>query len=477
MKAVKINKKLFPDSHRVILQFFNPGGPARINNVIYRVLGLTKSETTVQLEKIMNDFSSRHLNFKIKLLDNFNNINNYIDFPGSLTQERKLLLGAYFSKEYSIEAAALFNPSIIPHPDQKDLKPGMLRFILSLRAAGEGHISSIEFRTGIIDENNKIFFDNTSRFAEPAKKDGKKHYSKKFLSERIKISNIEQKEFINDLPEQFTKREINDILSKYLLDNDSGSTISFEDSILGILDSNYDIKFDPAASLSERVIFPQSVNESVGMEDARFVKFTGDAGEESYYATYTAYNGRTFGTQLIETKDFLKFNIRTLHGSGVKDKGMALFPKKINGKYVITSRQGGENLYIMYSDDLYTWNDFKLLRIPKEPWEFVQLGNCGSPIETKQGWLLITHAVGPFRQYFISACLLDLDDPSKVLGTLKFPLIEPDENEREGYVPNAVYSCGSIIHNDELIIPYAMADSYVGLAKVPVDELIKKILE
>lgn len=476
MKETKINKKLFSDSHRVILQFFNPGSPARINNVIDRVLSLTESETALQLEKIMNDFSTRHLNFKDKLLDNFNNICNYIDYPESFSLERKLLIGAYFSKEYSIEAAALFNPSIIPHPVQGDLKPGMLRFILSLRAAGEGHISSIEFRTGIIDENNKIFFDTPSRYADLPKKNEQKLYTKQFLKERIKVENIEQKEFIDDLPEQFTKQEIKDILSKYLLNKDSGNPISFEDSVVGIIDSNYDINFDSSTSVSERVIFPQSVNESVGMEDARFVKFTGDVGEENYYATYTAYNGRTFGTQLIETKDFLKFNIRTLHGSGVKDKGMALFPRKINGKYVITSRQGGENLYIMFSDDLHTWNDFKLLRMPKEPWEFVQLGNCGSPIETKEGWLLITHAVGPFRKYSISACLLALNDPSKVIGTLKSPLIEPDENEREGYVPNAIYSCGSIIHNDELIIPYAMADSYIGFTKISVDELLKNIL-
>ncbi len=476
MKVTKIQKKLFPDSHRVVLQFFNPGSPARINNVIDRVLSLTESETTIKLEKIMNGFSSRHLNFKNKLLENFEKVKKYIDHPESITKERQLLLGTYFSKEYSIEAAALFNPSIIPHPDQGDLKPGMVRFILSIRAAGEGHISSIEFRTGIIDENNKIFFDAPSRYTDLPKRDEQKIYSKQFLRERIILGSIEQKEFIDDLPEQFTKQEIKDVLSKYLLNKDSGNPISFEDLVVGIIDSNYDINFDSSTSVSERVIFPQSVNESVGMEDARFVKFTGDIGEENYYATYTAYNGRTFGTQLIETKDFLKFNIRTLHGSGVKDKGMALFPRKINGKYVITSRQGGENLYIMFSDDLHTWNDFKLLRMPKEPWEFVQLGNCGSPIETKEGWLLITHAVGPFRKYSISACLLALNDPSKVIGTLKSPLIEPDENEREGYVPNAIYSCGSIIHNDELIIPYAMADSYIGFTKISVDELLKNIL-
>ncbi len=476
MKSTKIKKKLFPDSQRVVLQFFNPGSPARINNVIERVLSLTESETAGKLEKIMNEYSSRHLNFKNKLLENFNKVKKHIDYPESLTTERQLLLGIYFSKEYSIEAAALFNPSIIPHPDQGDLKPGMLRFILSLRAAGEGHISSIEFRTGIIDENNKIFFDTPSRYADLPKRDEQKLFSKQFLMERIKTENVEQKEFIDDLPGQFTKQEIKDILEKYFLNKDSGNSISFEDSLLKIIDSNYDINFNAVTSLSERVIFPLSVNESVGMEDARFVKFAGDDGDETYYATYTAYNGRSFGTQLIETKDFFKYSVRTLHGSGVKDKGMALFPRKINGKFVITSRQGGENLYIMYSDDLYSWNDFKLLRMPKEPWEFVQLGNCGSPIETKEGWLLVTHAVGPFRKYSISACMLDLDDPSKVIGTLKYPLIEPGGSEREGYVPNAVYSCGSLVHNNELILPYAMADSYVGFVKIPLDELITEIL-
>ena len=476
MHAIKIQKKISANPERVILQFFNPGSEARINNVIDRVLNLTENETVTLLEKIMVEFSARHSSFKHKLLENYNNINRYIVRPETLTQERKYLLGAYFSKEYSIEAAALFNPSIVPHPDQQYLKPGMLRFILSLRATGEGHISSIEFRTGIVDENNEIYFDTTSRYSELPVRDEQKLYSKEFLSERITIENTGQKKLIDSLPDQFTLSEIKNILEKTSIEDDNSVNKNFANSILSVIDSNYNINFHENTSIAERIIFPHSVNESVGMEDARFVKFSEDDCSSTYYATYTAYNGRTFGTQLIETKDFLNFNVRTLHGPGVQDKGMALFPRKINGKYVITSRQGGENMYIMFSDNLYFWDEFKLLKIPKEPWEYIQLGNCGSPVETEKGWLLVTHAVGPFRKYSISACLLDLNDPSEVIGTLKAPLIEPDENEREGYVPNVVYSCGSLVHNGELIIPYAMSDSCSGFAKISMNELMAKII-
>lgn len=475
MYALKLQKKILPDKTRVIFQFFNPGGEARINNVINRVLSLSEKEAGSLIENILNDFSGRHLNIKHKLLENFNKVYKYINNPGALTLERKYLLGAYFSKEYSIEAASLFNPSIVPHPDQKNLKPGMLRFVLSLRATGEGHLSSIEFRTGIIDQDNDVFLDTPSAHLELPVRNENKLFTREFIKERIQLEDAGQKKFVDDLPDDFNLGELKKIADKTSFDDGSSRMKDFAGRILGLADSNYQIKFHESSSFSERIIFPNSVNESVGMEDARFVKFHDEDGSSTYFATYTAYNGKTFGTQLIETKDFLTFNISTLHGPGVQDKGMAIFPRRVSGKYVITSRQGGENLYIMFSDDLYRWDDFKLLKIPLEPWEYIQLGNCGSPIETEKGWLLITHAVGPFRKYSIGACLLDLHDPSKVIGTLRYPLIEPDEDEREGYVPNVVYSCGSLVHNGELIIPYAMSDSCTGLAKVPLEELLMKI--
>ena len=477
MFATRLTKKLNSNSERVILQFFNPGSTNRILNVIERIMSLPEIDVARQLEKVIHDFSARHLSFKHKLIENYNRVENYIPAADKLSKERKLLLGAYFSKEYSIEAAALFNPSIVAHPDQSFLKPGIVRFILSLRATGEGHISSIEFRSGIIDEKGEIYFDETSRFCELPVKDTKRYFDRSHISEILKLKSEDEQNILKNLPESFSNEDLVNVGDAHFYKESIKDSKKIFEKIYSYVDSNYEIEFNESTSLSERIIFPNSVNESNGMEDARFVKFTEDDGTSTYYATYTAYNGRSFGTQLLETKDFIKFKIHTMRGSAVQDKGMALFPRKIKGKYVITSRQGGENLQIMFSDDLFNWEKFEQLQIPVEPWEFVQLGNCGSPIETKYGWLLITHAVGYLRRYTMSAMLLDLENPSKVIGKLKTPLIEPIEDERDGYVPNVVYSCGSMVHNDDLFIPYAMSDAYCGFAKVSITGLLTKLLE
>jgi predicted GH43/DUF377 family glycosyl hydrolase len=236
--------------------------------------------------------------------------------------------------------------------------------------------------------------------------------------------------------------------------------------------SNYETSFRPEYPISERVIFPVSKNESGGIEDARFVRFEKDSGEATYYATYTAYNGFSILPQLIETRDFVTFNVITLNGRAVQNKGMALFPHKIGGRYAMLSRQDGENNFIMFSDHLHFWQEAKLIQEPTRPWELVQVGNCGSPLETDAGWLVLTHGVGPMRQYCISAMLLDPDNPAKIIARLEEPLLTPHEQEREGYVPNVVYSCGALIHNNELVIPYAMSDVHSGLATVDVDDLI-----
>lgn len=475
MFASRLTKRIGPKPERIILQYFNLGNEERIKNVIRRVISLPEQEAVHQLEKVMRDFSFRHLNFRHKLLENFKQIEKYVQ--ENISNDKKLLIGAYFSKEYSIEAASLFNPSIVAHPDQRFLKPGMLRFIMSLRATGEGHLSSLEFRSGVIDENCEIYFDETSHFCELPAVNEDKMIDKGMLAKAVPPKDESEKNIYGRIPQLFTLHQIKEIFRAAQGSVKDESTNLFIEKILNYAEANYEISFNESTTVSERVIFPYSKNETVGMEDARFVKFTEDDGSITYYATYTAYNGRTFGTQLIETKDFLTFNIRTLHGNAVQDKGMALFPRKVNGKYVISSRQGGENLQIMYSDDLYHWDEYQQHRIPAEPWEFIQLGNCGSPVETKDGWLLITHAVGAFRKYSMGAVLLDLDDPSKVIGRLKNPLLEPLENEREGYVPNVVYSCGSLVHNDELIVPYAMSDSYSGFAKISLPGLLAELTE
>ena len=431
----KLTTKLVPDPKSVVLLFFKLN-KARTKRIIQMVLALGEVEVQENLENVFFEFSKRHRNFEEILMLNYFRVEKYIPFSELLSNNRKLLIGSYFSKEYSISSAALFNPSIVPHPDQSKLEKDSLRFLMSLRAAGEGHISSIEFREGIIDKNSNVHLKKNSRFSILPKK--MKLQRAEILGNKLKYTN--------------------------------GSTVEIRD----ILDSNYVCSFSDKFSLNERVLFPISKSEQSGMEDARFVKFV-DKNDFKYYGTYTAYNGRSFRTQLIETTDFLRFKIGNLYGDSIQDKGMALFPRKIKNKYIMTSRQDGENMYIMSSDDIYYWTDAKIMKTPELAWEYIQIGNCGSPIETEKGWLLITHAVGPMRRYVISAMLLDLEDPSKVLGSLKEPLIKPNEIERDGYVPNVVYSCGSIIHKENLIIPYAFSDSACGYARVKISELIKKI--
>lgn len=390
------------------MQFFYPGSDARVIKIIERVNSLNDTRAETELELVMKKFSGRHRNFNTRLMENFRKTEPLVPSGIKLTDSKKLLAGAYFSKEYSIESAALFNPSIVKHPDQSGLKENEVRFIISLRATGEGHISSIVFRTGIIDASADIHMDKEPEFIQQGQMhagDGK----------------------------------------------------------------GYSVVFDQSVPLQERVLFPQAAAESNGMEDARFVRLEE---EDLYAATYTAYNGHSISIHMIETRDFREFKIFPLEGEESKDKGMALFPRKINDRYIMISRQDGENIYIMQSEDRHQWNSRQLLRQPELPWEFVQLGNCGSPLETKEGWLLMTHAVGPFRSYSVSALLLDKDAPSKVIGYLPEPLIESDVNEREGYVPNVVYSCGSIITGGMVIIPYAMSDSKAGFAVIPEKELL-----
>lgn len=465
MKLLRDNIKLSADPKRVILKFFNPGKIQRITNIIDRAKFLSEESTDKLLEDIIDRFSWRHKNYVEILTQNFKNVEKLLSTRIDVTEKQKLLIGAYFTSEYSIEAAALFNPSIVPHFNQNNVEEGELNYILSLRATGEGHISSIEFREGKLLKDSTIEVYNASKFAEPSTLSDEMFLKKGFIKDRmVKISTTES-EWLSSLPDQFPKREV----KNQKMDEKDFSSIS------NLLDSNYDCKFSNDTTLTERVLFPISNSESMGMEDARFVLFNDDNGDKCYYGTYTAYNGRKIKTQLIATKDFINFSIRTLHGKSIKNKGFAIFPRKINGQYYITSRLDGENIFMMKSDDLFFWDDSSIMRIPEEPWEYVQIGNCGSPIETKEGWLLITHAVGPMRRYVMSALLLDLDEPSKVIGRLKDPLIEPAEDEREGYVPNVVYSCGSIIHNNLLVIPYAMSDSACGFAKIELNALLNNM--
>ena len=470
--------KITGDNSRVITLPHIPSKISRISNIIKEVLKLSEDDAEQQLEETLMLFADRHRNLEKLLMRHYDRVSEYVIDKETISKTQKLLIGAFFTMEYSIESAALFNPSIVPHPDQSLLPKGSMRFIMSLRATGEGHISSIVFRSGIIDKKLSFNFDSVSEYVETPEMVHDPTYDNNLFQLKLKDLNAWNETSITilrSLPDFFTHQELRDKIRAIFLNSNFSADSWTTTTIHWLADSNYRIRFDDATALSERVIYPISANESKGIEDARFVKFTHDNGKVMYYATYTAYNGRRVLSQMIETQDFQTFNMITLNGKGVKNKGMALFPRQINGKYVMLTRQDGENNYIMFSDDLHFWNEGTLLQKPEQPWEFVQIGNCGSPIETDKGWLVMTHGVGNMRQYSIGVILLDLEDPTKVIAKLEEPLLTANEEEREGYVPNVIYSCGSMLLEDKLIIPYAMSDVASRIAIVDVNDLFKRM--
>ncbi len=469
--------KIIRDTSRVITQLHFPDDRHRIPKIIHRIISLPDTAAENLMAQIMADFSGRHEDLGHIFERHLNAVKRYIPGDTALNDVQRALIGACFTKEYAIESAALFNPSIVPHPDQSRLKKGSLRFIMSLRATGEGHVSSIVFRSGVLDRHNICIFDPISDFVETPDLQldpvYKRHVFQRKLNEMGAVNEITA-HILNQLPEDFAYKELLEkigLLRAKPLFPETLQNRTFE-VMWWLANSNYEVSFHADHRISERVIFPVSKNESRGIEDARFVQFLDNKCEATYYATYTAYNGTTILPQLIETKDFIKFNILTLNGKAVQNKGMALFPRKIGGNYVMLSRQDGENNHIMYSDNIHFWQKSEIIQKPEYPWELFQIGNCGSPLETPEGWIVLTHGVGPMRQYCIGAMLLDLEDPSKIIARLDEPLLTPNEEEREGYVPNVVYTCGAMIHNDELVIPYAMSDINSGIATVNVNNLI-----
>ena len=468
---------LLPESARVIIRPFIPSSTHRINSIISRVLGLSEEKAARDLETVLKEFDSRHLDIESPLLANFDRVVPSISTKIPISKLCRLLIGALFSGEYALESAALFNPSMVPHPDQVGVPEGSLRFIMSLRATGEGHVSSMEFRTGLIAEGGDIHLDPISRFVTVPKLEPNPKYQKAPFIAKLRemgFDNAHSNSILEPLGATFRRSELDESIQRQRRETKPVTRFlkSTVRRIQWLADSNYEVHFSPHLAMSERILFPISTNESNGIEDARFVRFTDDDGAVMYCATYTAYNGHAILPQFIETQDFLNFRVLTLNGSAVQNKGMALFPRRIDGRYAMLSRQDDENLFIMFSDNPHYWSDPKLLMRPVEIWESVKIGNCGSPLETEAGWLVLTHGVGPMRKYSIGAVLLDLQDPTKVIGRLRDPLLAPEESGREGYVPNVVYSCGSLIHGRNLILPYAMSDRATAIACVNLDELL-----
>ena len=415
---------LRPDPARVVVRPFrptteprdlNPTDKTRANHIVDRVLALDPETAANQLADVLENFQGRHRNLLDTCEARADEMEEAFAAHSVFTKIQRQLVGAYFLHEYSFEASALFNPSIVSHPDQSGAPNGGCRFILSLRAIGEGHISSLTFRSGSIAADSTVTIDPTARLASIPR-----------VRKRVSGQNGDHVEVV----------------------------------------------FRPDEDISERVIFPVTLSQSNGIEDARFVEFH-DEGRRTYYATYTAYSGKAIRSELIETTDFLSFRMSPLGGAAARNKGMALFPRRIDGKYAMIGRQDNENLYLIYSSDLSSWDGGLAILKPRYPWEFVQIGNCGAPIELDEGWLLLTHGVGPVRKYSIGAALLDKNDPSKVLARSREPLIRPEPSEREGYVPNVVYTCGAMRHNDQIILPYAVSDTFSNFATIKIAALMQ----
>lgn len=519
--TVTRKKQIFsPDSTRVIARFLFLDDE-RSADIIRKVLAMPEEEVKTAMSQLLRGYARRHRNISRIFERHFDRLAPIFDKievnQEDLSLAQKALVGSYFTMEYSIESAAFFNPSIVEHPDQSELRSDEKRVIFSFRATGEGHISSVVFRSGILDRHNNLVIEPVGKMLAEADKIIRNTYNKKSFREKLieiqshppvtappltlgaaeiqvpekvietaisdKKDEMEEKakvitpDFILDkLGDSFTYGELMRSLGAAIKDTAlTEEHIKIINQMMWMASSHYEIHFSIDSAISERVIFPVSATEQRGIEDARFVKFTDDNGEVTYYATYTAYDGTAIMPKLISTKDFYDFKILPINGEIAQNKGMALFPRKINGKYAMLCRIDGVNNYLAYSDNINIWHTAKVVQKPIYPWELVQIGNSGSPIETPDGWLVITHAVGSMREYTLSASLYDINDPERSIGRLKEPLMVPNEEEREGYVPNVIYSCGSMIHNEDLIIPYAMSDRASSYATVNLRELLDSL--
>lgn len=470
-----------PDNARVLYRPFEPPSIQRATRIIARVMQLSDEEVDTLLQGVLSEFHGRHQRLVDFLEERFAAVEPQLLTDRPASTARRLLIGSYFTQEYAIESAALFNPSLVWHPDQTGVPAGAARFILSLRATGEGHVSSVGFRTGTVDAGGRIDLTPPTGFVTAPRVVANATYEKALFQRKLAELGVVGafiEPVFDALGDHFTLARLETTLDTVgrLEQTHKQEWAPLAAAILALAKANYEVECHADSDMSERVVFPYSPTETNGIEDARFVRFVEDDGAIHYRATYTAFDGTVTLPQLMETDDFLRFRLSTLNGPEIANKGMALFPRRIHGSFAMLSRQDGENMYLMESKMLHFWHSRRLVLRPTQPWEFVQVGNCGSPIETPAGWLVLTHGVGPMRKYSIGGVLLDLDDPSKVIGRLREPLLAPTENERAGYVPNVVYSCGAGVHAGLLVIPYSMSDYATSFATVPLAGVLEALL-
>jgi len=476
LAVTRLPIRISHDERRVITRLFTFEDSEQLQTIVRRVARLDAQMVDDTLNLVLSKFEGRHLNLQDAFMQHFEQVCALTGLQDELSDKQRLLMGSYFTMEYALESTALFNPSIVPHPVQDGTADGELRFVMSLRATGEGHVSSVVFRTGSIDAGGNFRLDAPSRFPRATRLAPDQVYHKQLfrrsLSEMsVRMSSVDR--VLDPMPERFSFAELQHRI-QYFQQNPRMNHLDQDtvQAILWLARSNYQLRLSEDADISEALIFPRSESEAHGIEDLRLVRFVDDDGEATYYGTYTAFSGFRILPMLLETKDFRRIGVHTLNGDTARNKGLALFPRRINGHYCMCGRIDGQNLYIMYSDMVHFWESATPLARPKYPWELMIIGNCGSPIETEEGWLLITHGVGPMRRYCISAMLLDLENPSRVIGRLPCPILAPTDEEREGYVPNVVYSCGAIAHNGHLFLPFSMADRTSTIATIPMDALL-----
>lgn len=481
--VTRTHHRLRPDASRTLSRLFVPGqetliqGESRAMAVIERILQMTEEEADRTLAATMARFSARYRDLGETLERNFGLVAPRLGSQIRLPRARRRLIGAYFTQEYALEAAALFNPSIVPHPDQAGCDPGETRFVMSLRAVGEGHLSCIEFRSGTIDSESRVRLDLPGRFPDSGRLRAVT-YDRELFREILTEFGHDGEDarfLLRSLPRRFDAAELDAVLGLLTRQRETrGDSRALADRVRWMAESNYAVEFDEHTALSERVLWPAGPAESHGMEDARFVRFT-DGEHPVFYGTYTAFDGTQVAPHLLETSDFQTFTISQLSGPAARNKGMALFPRRIAGRYVALSRWDRESNAIAYSEDGHCWGPGLNVHAPKRPWDLIHLGNCGSPIETPLGWLVFTHGVGPMREYAIGAVLLDLDEPERLISALPEPLLVAEESEREGYVPNVVYSCGSLLHGETVVLPYGCSDSSVRIAIVDLPRLMERL--
>lgn len=472
------------DARRVLTKIFIPGeeelirGTSRAKELVERCLKLDEAEVVSELERTFELFGHRHNDLPEQFESHFAAVSGVVDIE-EITKERMLLIGAYLTQEFSYESTAYFNPSIVPHPDQSGLAKDSLRFIMSIRAVGEGHVSTLVFRTGTVSASGEISVDDP----EPHPTTRANRYAvlrNKLVQQCALEAGIDAADLqfvLGMLPDKFTPEELQSRLSQINVANSGPEHLELlANTMQDIAKNSYEIDFSKKSHISERVIWPTANDERRGIEDARFVLFEDGMNAPQYRATYTGFNGTQVVTRMLETEDFRAFSSMGLTGKAVRNKGLALFPKLVDGRHCAISRWDRESNSIAWSEDGYHWNEAETFHLPTHPWDLIHVGNCGSPIETEEGWLLLTHGTGPVRRYIVGAVLLDLHDPKRIKKVLQEPLLEPEEDERDGYVPNVVYSCGSLIHNGVLVMPYGFSDIGTKFASVNVDELFDRMV-